>query len=155
MEVMKLQLLCSVRKARRKKKPGRKTNWSAVVVNDLIDIVVNNDASKRKLIFVKTKNPKNGEIYKAILQELKQRASTRGENVNFTADQLRTKFKRCISLCKKAALTIKTSTGIKRFQDEKELGQWFDQLYPIVKTRDSYNSESAVEPSSSACRWRR
>ena len=96
-----------------------------------------------------TKNQKNGEIYKAILQELKHRASKRGENVNFTVDQLRTKFKRCISLCKKAALTIKTSTGIKRFQGEKELGQWFDQLYPIVKARDSCNPESAVEPSSS------
>ena len=52
-------------------------------------------------------------------------------------------------MCKKAALTIKTSTGIKRFQDENELGQWFDQLYPIVKTRDLCNPESGVESSSS------
>lgn len=42
------------KKGEKKKKPGRKTNWSAVVVNDLIDIVVNNDAYKRKLVFVNT-----------------------------------------------------------------------------------------------------
>ena len=70
-----------------------------------------------------TKNKKGGN-----LQGYFTRAETWGENVNFTVDQLRNKFKRCISLGKKAALRIKTSTGIKHFQEEKELGQWFDQL---------------------------
>ena len=51
--------------------------------------------------------------------------------------QLRTKLKKCISLCKQAALTLKTSTGIKRFQNKRELGDWFDQLFPVVKTRDT------------------
>ena len=45
-------------KGKKKKMPGRKTNWSAAAVNDLIDIVVDNDAYKRKLIFVNTKNKK-------------------------------------------------------------------------------------------------
>ena len=51
---------------------------------------------------------------KTILQELKNRASSRGEAITFTVGQLRTKFRKCVSECKKAALTIKTATGIKR-----------------------------------------
>lgn len=67
--------------------------------------------------------------------------------INFTASQMRTKFKKCVSDCKYAVLTIKTSTGIKRFQNEEGFGAWFNQLYALVKTRDSCNPEQAVEPS--------
>ena len=65
----------------------------------------------------------------------------------FGVDQLRNKFKKCISKCKKTALTVKTSTGVKRVQDEKQLGAWFNQLFPLVQTRDSCNPDMAVEPS--------
>ena len=83
------------------------------------------------------------------MKELKSRASARGENLAFNINQVTTKFKKCISICKQAALTIKTSTGIKRFQEERELGEWFNQLFPVVRTRDSCQPEHAVEPSSS------
>ena len=83
------------------------------------------------------------------MQALKSRASARGENLAFNINQVRTKFKKCVSICKQAALTIKTSTGIKRFQEERELGEWFNQLFPVVRTRDSCQPEHAVEPSSS------
>jgi hypothetical protein len=46
-------------------------------------------------------------------------------------------------MCKQAALTIKSATGIKIFQEDKA----FNQLYSIVKTRDSCNPEIAIEPS--------
>jgi len=42
-----------------------------------------------------------------------------------------------VSDCKKVPLTIKTATTIKRFQDEKGDGRWFDQLHPVIKSRDS------------------
>ena len=83
------------------------------------------------------------------MKELKSRASARGENLAFNINQVRTKFKRCISICKQVALTIKTSTGIKHFQEERELGEWFNQLFPVVRTRDSCQPEHAVEHSSS------
>ena len=95
------------------------------------------------------KNQANGPIYEAILKELKSRASARGENHAFNINQVRTKFKKCIGMCKQAALTIKTSTGIKRFQEERELGEWFKQLFPVVRTRNSCQPGHAVEPSSS------
>ena len=54
-----------------------------------------------------------------------KRTSGREENFYFTIDQIRSKFKKCVSECKKAALTIKSGTGIKRFQEDKSYGEWF------------------------------
>ena len=88
----------------------------------------------------------NAEIYGKIREELKERCATRGENFCFTVDQLRSKFKKCVSECKRAALTIKTETGIKRFHEDKSYGAWFQKLYEVVKTRDSCQVEQAIEP---------
>ena len=76
-----------------------------------------------------------------------ERCATRGENFCFTVDQLRSKFKKCVSECKRAALTIKTGTNIKRFQEDKSYGAWFQKLCEVVKTRDSCQAEQAIEPS--------
>ena len=44
---------------------------------------------------------------------------------------------------------MKTGTGIKRVQEEKGYGVWFNQLFPLVQSRDSCNPDLAVEPSTS------
>ena len=44
-------------------------------------------------------------------------------------------------------MTIKTETGIERFQNDKGYGKWFDWLFLFVKTRDSFQPHMAVEPS--------
>ncbi|KXJ24471.1 hypothetical protein AC249_AIPGENE22604 [Exaiptasia diaphana] len=101
-------------------KPGRKkTLWSNETLDDLIDIIINNEVYKRKLIFINTKNQKNTDVYEGIKKELQKRATQRGEEMSFSANQLRNKFKKCVAECKKAALTIKTATGIKRFCESK------------------------------------
>ena len=102
----------------KKKKSGRKSAWSPEDVDDFIDIVVSNTYYKRKLIFTNTKCQRN-EIYEDILTELKKRASARGKELKFNVKQLRTKFQKCVSDCKQAALTIRTATGIKRFQEDR------------------------------------
>ena len=129
------------------KKAGRKSRWSQELLSDFVDIIVSSDHYKTKLIFRNTKFQQNGEIYGKIREELKQRCAARGESFCFTVEQLRSKFKKCVSECKRAALTIKTGTGIKRFQEDKNLGAWFNKLYDIVKTRDSCQPEQAREPS--------
>ncbi|XP_065052177.1 uncharacterized protein LOC135681566 isoform X2 [Rhopilema esculentum] len=131
----------------KKNKSGRKAQWDDSLLSDMIDIVVSSEYYKKKLIFTNTKNQKNGAIYGNVLEELKTRASARNETVPFTAVQLRNKFKKAVAECKKAALTIKSATGIKRFQDEKNYGPWFNQLFGLVKTRDSCQPEQAIEPS--------
>ncbi|XP_068694637.1 uncharacterized protein [Montipora foliosa] len=136
-------------KRKTNKKPGRKPRWCPKSLDDLIDIIVNSTNYKTKLIFTNTKNQKNGPIYVKILEELEARASARGDKLSFTVNQLRTKFKKCISCCKQAALTVKTATGIKRFQEDRGYGKWFNALFEVVKTRDSCQPELALEPSSS------
>ena len=102
---------------------------------------------KKKLIFQNIKNHKNAEIYGKVLKELKSRAHARDESVNFTIIQLRNKFKKVVVECKKAAaLIMKTASGIRRFQDERNYGPWFNQLFELVKTRDSCQPEQAIEP---------
>ena len=64
---------------------------------------------------------------------------------------MRTKFKKCISECKNAAMTIKTGAGIKRFQDSQGYGKWFLTLFAVVKTRESCQPQQAIEPSPSPC----
>ena len=46
-------------------------------------------------------------------------------------------------------MTTKTVTGIDDFIDKKGYGTWFNQLFSIVKTRDSCQPDRAVEPSCS------
>ena len=61
--------------------------------------------------------------------------------------ELRSKFKKLVAECKKLAFTIKTASGVQNFIRERGYGAAFDQLYALVKTRDSCNPEKAVEPS--------
>ena len=97
------------------KKWGRRGNWSMDSLNDFIEIIVSDEYNKKKLIFTNTKNQRNASIYQNILTELKKRCAKQGKDFEATIPQLRNKFKKCVSECKKAALTIKTATGIKRF----------------------------------------
>lgn len=136
-------------KGNKKKKPGRKAKWCPRVLDDLIDIIVSSNSYKKKLIFTNTKNQRNGELYGEILKEVKARASARGENFNFSVNQLRSKFKKCVCVCKQAALTQKTATGIKRFQEDQGFGKWFTALFEVVKTRESCQPDLALEPSAS------
>ena len=41
---------------------------------------------------------------------------------------------------------MKTASGVKRFQEEKTYGTWFNQLFALVKTRESCQPEQAIEP---------
>ena len=93
-----------------------------------------------------TKNQQKRKVYEKVLNELKSRAQGKGSSVPFTVAQVRPKFKKCISEYKKAALTIKTAAGVKRFQDDKNYGIWFDRLFELVKTRYSCRPDLATEP---------
>ena len=42
-------------------------------------------------------------------------------------------------------MTIKTGTGIKRFQDSQGYGKWFLTLFAVVKTRESCQPHEAID----------
>ena len=131
-----------------KGKPGRKAVWSDECTNDLVDVICSSDIYQKKLIFTNIKTAKNGEYYAKIIEELKRRCEQRNEEFTYDVAQTREKFKRCISHCKEAALTMKTASGIKRFQEDKGFGKWFNTLLPLVQSRVSCQPEQAIEPSS-------
>ena len=133
-------------KKKKRVKRGPRGLWKQDLVDDLVDIIITNDYYPRKLIFVNTKNQQNRKVYEKVLKELKCRAGGKGNNIPFTVAQVRTKFYKCISKCKKAALMIKTAAGVKRFQDDKKYGVWFDRLFELVKTRDLCRPDLATEP---------
>ena len=47
-------------KGKSSKRPGRKPRWCSKSLDDFIDIVVNSNEFKTKLIFTNTKNQRNG-----------------------------------------------------------------------------------------------
>lgn len=69
-------------------KPGHKPQWCPESLDDLINIVVNSTEYKTTLIFTNAKNQKKGPAYTKLLEELKARASARGDEVAFTVKQL-------------------------------------------------------------------
>ena len=87
-------------------------------------------------------------VIEKIIREVKKPCENRDKTFEFDIKQIRTKFKSCISICKNAAMTIRTASSIKHFQEDKNLGKWFNQLYPLVKSRESAQPEQAIEPSS-------
>lgn len=130
-----------------KRKTGRRSQWAVGQLEDFIDIIISNENFKEKLIFQNTKFQRNGSIYGQTLKILKARCAERNEECTFTVGQLRSKFTKLVSECKKLALTIKTASGVQNFIRERGYGAAFNQLYALVKTRDSCNPEKAVEPS--------
>ena len=116
------------KKSKSKRKSGRRPKWNNDDVDDMVDIIVNSDYYKRKQIFTNTKNQRNGEIYGQIQLEIQGRATKKNSKFMFSISQMRTKFKKCISECKNAAMAIKTATGIKRFQDSQGYGKWFPTI---------------------------
>lgn len=90
-----------------KQKVGRKSHWTTEQLDDLIDIIINNANFKEELIFHNTKFQRNSQMYEQILKKLEARCVERLEEFNFSVDQVRSKFKKCVSECKKLALTHK------------------------------------------------
>lgn len=84
------------------------------------------------------------------MKTLKARCAERNEEFIFSVSQLQSKFKKLVRECKKVALTVKTASGIENFIRDRGYGATFNNLYSLVKTRDSCNPDEAVEPSASS-----
>ena len=60
-------------------------------IRDFIDIVINNENFKEKLIFQNTKFQRNSSIYQQIQKKLKARCAETNEEFNFSVSQPRPK----------------------------------------------------------------
>ena len=79
-----------------------------------------------------SKTLKNSKYYDKVFEELQERCSERGDKLPFNVEQTREKFKRCIIVCRDAMMKVKTSSGVKYFLQDKEIGSWFGKLLPIL-----------------------
>ena len=78
----------------------------------MIDIILEDDRLKEKLFMTSVKNRKNSEYYEEVIKELKVWCQARDEVFEYDSKPTREKFKRCIGICKDAAMKIKTASGI-------------------------------------------
>ena len=86
-----------------KSKAARKGNGRKEShIDDMIEIV-NNEKYKKKLIFTNVKKQKISEAYSSILMGINERYSEYDPPATFPFDikHMRTKFKWCVSTCKK------------------------------------------------------
>ena len=78
----------------------------------MINIILEDDRLKEKLLLTNVKNSKNSEHYEKVIKELKGRYHTRDEVFEYDVKQTREKFKHRSRICKDAAMKIKTLSGI-------------------------------------------
>ena len=91
----------------------------------------------------------NSQYYDQVIQELKERCNERNEDFFFDLTQTRQKFKRCVTLCRNAMMKVKTASRIKRFQEDKELGNWFGKLLPLISSMENCQQQQSIEPGQS------
>ena len=134
----------------KKGKKGRRNQWPKHLVDDLVDIILENGKYKEKLLLTNVKNINNGQHYSKVIAEIKERWKVREEQYVFNVAQTRQKFKRCVTMCRNAVMKVKTSSGIRRFQEDKEFGNWFAKLLPVISSMDNCQPQQAIEPGSSS-----
>ena len=57
---------------------GRRGQWAEHLADDLVDIILDNNKYKEKLLFTNVKNVKITQYYHEITEELKEKRSERG-----------------------------------------------------------------------------
>ena len=85
---------------------------NTILMEHLVDIILENDTFKEKLFLTNVKNSKNSQYYQQVMDELKDRCKQRDRIFTYDPNQTRQKIKRCVSICREAALKIKTASGI-------------------------------------------
>ena len=87
-----------MKKRKKSAKRGRKCLWSEIAVTNLVDIILENEKYKTKLLLTNTKNVKNRLYYDQVITELKKIFEERDEEFTCNVPQTRSKFKRCVSI---------------------------------------------------------
>ena len=130
---------------KRKDQTGK---WKETLVNHLVDIILENNMYRTKQLLTNMKNDKNIIYYNQVVNKMKERCKTRGEDFPFNISQTQEEFKRCINICHEAVMKIKTKSGIQRFQKKKYYEIWFGKLMPFVlSSMYSWQPHQAIKTS--------
>ena len=116
------------------------------MLEDLVDIICSDEETKKMLIFRNQKFAANNALYRKVVMELNQRIKGSFPfEVTFT--QARNKFKKLISECKAQSVTQRTAASLSRSIVEKGYGKLWDELFPLVASRESSDRSNNIEPS--------
>lgn len=69
---------------------------------------------------------------------------------NFDVSQKLEKFKQRVGERRKAALTIKTASGIASFEESKQYDSWFSKLLSLIRSMLSASPGRSIEPIANA-----
>ena len=69
----------------KKAKKRRYGQWTAHLANDLVDIILDNDKCKEKLLLTNIKNIKNSHYYHKVFEELKERLNKHDKSFNVSS----------------------------------------------------------------------
>ena len=96
---------CS-RNLKRKKRAVDRT-----LADDVVDIILDNDKYKEKLLLANAENVKNGRYYNKVIEELKERCSERAEEFPFNVLKPG-RSSNVINVCRDAVMRLKTSPNL-------------------------------------------
>ena len=85
---------------RKKGKRGRKNQLPESWFDDLVDIILENEKFKERLLLTNVKNVKSSQQFAEVIVELKERCSSREKEYTFDMNKTRQKFKRCVTICR-------------------------------------------------------
>ena len=88
---------------------------------------------------------KMDSTWKVLQKRFKKDVENVAKSFHMTLKQTRQKFRLCVQECQVAAPKTKTTSGIKRFQESKDYGQWFNKLMQYISTIVSCQREQAIE----------
>ena len=95
------------------------------------------------------KTSKSNQYYQPVTDELKGWSKQMGSTLTYDLNQARQKFKRWVSICREAALKIKTASGIQSFLNGTKYGSCFKKLFEFVMSMDNCQHDQVVQPDTS------
>ena len=71
----------------KKNRKGRKCQWKESFLDDLVDIIVENEKYRQKLLLTNVKNAKNGQYIESVVKEIQERCTERGKEFPYDVNQ--------------------------------------------------------------------
>ena len=92
---------------KRNNRIGQRVTWKEDYITDMVNIIVNDDQIVKKLIFCTTKTASNTEASAMVWKRLSvEYNKTARSDFPFQVQQMRNKYKSCISMCKQICMTM-------------------------------------------------
>ena len=95
----------------KKNRKGRKCQWKESFVDDLVDIIVENEKYRQKLLLTNVKNAKNGQYMESVVKEIQERCTERGEEFPYDVNQTQQRQPLVSNTFKKAKIMNNGSTN--------------------------------------------